>query len=94
MGRKQYALGLHLLPVANVGRMSRGLWARHIPPLRSSRPGHAGAARDSHWVGGTVGHQCAVRVARVRADVSTAVSAAPEFFNDSDLGYLATVAGG
>ncbi|MDQ6669413.1 MAG: ATP-binding protein [Chloroflexota bacterium] len=91
MGRKQHALGLDRLPVTNGGRMAEifelgtfrhsGRVDQDPLELRGIRLG-LGVRSDI---------SVPLEVAGVRAGVLTAVSAAPEFFSDSDLRYLATV---
>ncbi|MGI9149159.1 MAG: ATP-binding protein [Chloroflexota bacterium] len=91
MGRKQHALGLHLLPVANGGRMVE------VFELGTFR--RAGRVdQDTHELRGIrvglgVRSEISVplEVAGVRAGVLAAVSAAPEFFSESDLRFLATI---
>jgi signal transduction histidine kinase/DNA-binding CsgD family transcriptional regulator len=91
MGRKQHALGLHRLPVANGGRMvevfesgtfrHEGRVDRDTGELRGIRVGLGVRSEIS----------VPLEIAGTRAGVLTAVSAAPDFFSEADLRFLATV---
>ena len=91
LGRKQHALGLHLLPIANGGRMVEvfqtgnarraGRVDRDTRELRGLRVG-LGIRSDI---------SVPLEVAGERRGVLSAVSQAPEFFSDGDLRFLATV---
>ena len=91
MGRKQHALGLHLLPVANGGRMAE------VFELGTFR--HCGRVDEDEvelrgirlGLGVRSDISVPLEVAGVRAGVLAAVSSAPDFFSGSDLRYLATV---
>jgi len=92
LGRKQHALGLHLLPIVNGGRM--------VEVFRTARPRRAGRVdRDMGELRGIrvglgVRSEIAVplEVAGVARGVLSAVSTAREFFSESDLRFLQTVA--
>ncbi len=91
MGRKQHALGLHRLPVANGGRMvevfesgtfrHEGRVDRDTGELRGIRVGLGVRSEIS----------VPLEIAGTRAGVLTAVSTAPDFFSEADLRFLATV---
>jgi signal transduction histidine kinase len=91
MGRKQHALGLHLLPIANGGRM--------VEVFESGNFRHAGRVdRDSRELRGIrIGLgvrsdiSVPVEIGGQRAGVLAAVSATAEFFTESDVRFLATV---
>jgi signal transduction histidine kinase/DNA-binding CsgD family transcriptional regulator len=91
LGRKQHALGLHRLPLANGGRM--------VEVFESGSFRHAGNVdKDLHELRGIrvglgVRSEISVplEIAGERAGVLAAVSTAPEFFSESDLRFLATV---
>ena len=91
LGRKQHALGLHRLPIANGGRM--------VEVFQTGNPRRAGRVdRDTQELRG-VRQALAIRsdislplvVAGERRGVLSAVSTAPEFFTEGDLQFLATV---
>jgi signal transduction histidine kinase len=91
MGRKQHALGLHRLPVANGGRMVEVFESgtfRHEGRVDQD----AGELRGLR-VGLGVRSEISVplEIAGARAGVLSAVSAAPDFFSEADLRFLATV---
>ena len=92
LGRKQHALGLHLLPIVNGGRM--------VEVFETGNPRRAGRVdRDTHELRGireALGIRSDISVPLVvageRRGVLSAVSTAPEFFSEGDLRFLATVA--
>jgi two-component system OmpR family sensor kinase len=91
MGRKQHALGLHRLPLANGGRMVEVFESGSF-----RRAGHVERdARELRGIRVGLGVRSEISVpleiATQRAGVLTAVSVAPEFFSESDLRFLATV---
>ena len=91
LGRKQHALGLHLLPLANGGRM--------VEVFESGNPRRAGRVDLDEGelrgirVGLGIRSEVSVplEIAGVRRGVLAAVSTAPEFFSEGDLSFLATV---
>jgi signal transduction histidine kinase len=91
LGRKQHALGLHMLPIANGGRM--------VEVFQTGAPRHAGRVeRDTLELRGIreglgIRSEISVplEVAHERRGVLAAVSTAPEFFSEGDLRFLATV---
>jgi two-component system OmpR family sensor kinase len=91
LGRKQHALGLHRLPIANGGRM--------VEVFETGTPRRAGRIdRDMRElrgirVGMGIRSEVSVplEVAGERRGVLSAVSTAPEFFSDLDLRFLITV---
>jgi signal transduction histidine kinase/DNA-binding CsgD family transcriptional regulator len=91
LGRKQHGLGLHLLPVANGGRM--------VEVYQTGTPRRSGRVdRDRQELRG-IRVELGVRsditvpleVRGERRGVLSAVSTTPEFFSEGDLQFLATV---
>jgi two-component system OmpR family sensor kinase len=91
LGRKQHALGLHRLPIANGGRMVEVFQAG--TPRRASRVDRDTRELRGIRVGLGIRSEVSVpfEVAGERRGVLAAVSTAPEFFSDGDLRFLATV---
>jgi two-component system OmpR family sensor kinase len=91
LGRKQHALGLHRLPIANGGRM--------VEAFQTGAPRRAGRIdRDMRELRGIrvglgVRSEISVplEVDRDRRGVLSAVSTSPEFFSEGDLRFLGTV---
>jgi two-component system OmpR family sensor kinase len=91
LGHKQHALGLHLLPVANGGRM--------VEVYETGIPRRAGRVdRDTQELRGIrlgLGVRSDLSVPLVvagkRRGVLSAVSTSPEFFTERDAKFLATV---
>ncbi len=91
LGRKQHALGLHLLPIANGGRI--------VEVFQTGAPRRAGRVdRDTRELRGIrvgLGIRSEISVPlevdRERRGVLSAVSTSPEFFSDGDLRFLGTV---
>jgi len=92
LGRKQHALGLHLLPVANGGRM--------VEVFETGAPRQCGRVdldqdelrgiREGLGVRSDI--SVPLDIAGSRAGVLVAVSASHDFFSEADLRFLATVA--
>src|SRR5919202_1269963 len=92
LGRKQHALGLHQLPVANGGRM--------VEVFETGVPRHCGRVDlDQEELRG-IREGLGVRsdisvpldVSGTRGGVLAAASTSPEFFSEADLRFLRTVA--
>jgi signal transduction histidine kinase len=92
LGHKQRALGLHLLPLANGGRMvevfQTGV-ARHCGRVDLDQEELRGI-RESLAVRSDI--SVALDVGGTRGGVLGAVSTSPEFFSEADLRFLVTVA--
>jgi two-component system OmpR family sensor kinase len=92
LGRKQHALGLHLLPLANGGRM--------VEVFETGVPRQCGRvdldAQELRGIRKGLGVRSEISVplelAGKRAGVVAAVSTAPDFFSEADLRFLTTVA--
>jgi two-component system, OmpR family, sensor kinase len=91
LGHRQHALGLHLLPLANGGRM--------VEVFETGVPRHCGRVdldtQELRGIRKGLGVRSEISVplelAGTRAGVVAAVSTAPDFFSESDLRFLATV---
>ena len=91
LGKKQHALGLHLLPVANGGRM--------VEVYETGTPRHAGRVDlDKEELRGVrvgLGVRSDISVPLIvageRRGVLAAVSNSPDFFTERDARFLATV---
>ena len=92
LGHKQHALGLHLLPVANGGRM--------VEVFETGVPRHCGRVdldqEELRGVREGLGVRSDISVpldiAGTRSGVLAAVSTSAEFFSEADLRFLRTVA--
>jgi two-component system, OmpR family, sensor kinase len=91
LGRKQHALGLHLLPIANGGRMAEVFQTGQ--PRREGRVDKDEAELRGIRVGLGIRSDISVPldVAAERRGVLAAASRAADFFTEGDLRFLATV---
>lgn len=92
MGQRQRALGLHLLPLANGGRMVRVFesGSSHLEHHADADPEELPGIVDELGIRSTL--TVPLEVNGVRRGVLAAASSSPEFFQPRDLQFLAIVA--